>query len=52
MVDANLYPQIVASKYEIQRVPVVTAERQAFCAVGGMTLPELCGIAEKIIPGN
>jgi len=48
MIDANLYPQIVA-QYEIQRVPVVAAGGKVL-AVGGMTLPELCGLLKKL-PG-
>lgn len=45
MVDANLYPQLVA-QYKIERVPVVAAGGKVI-GVGGMTLPELCTLLRK-----
>lgn len=45
MVDANLYPELVA-KYQIQRVPVIVSGDRIL-AVGGMTLFELSSLLRK-----
>lgn len=45
MIDANLYPELVA-KYDIQRVPVLLCDGESIAA-GEQTLAEICALLRK-----